>query len=164
MTVRSRQKKIRNLVSSINPLSTIEGRMTGAYTISPSGNRYHMSLPSRPKVVDNVFEYGCSCYNVSDPSGMPACRGNSYDTVCYHCIATLIARAERLGYEIIIPNRYESAVKIADKIDGCVIKLKSNQGDGVVWLVGKKVLKTDEPIVSASTGIDMMRGPDKEID
>jgi len=173
MSIRSRKPQVAQM--EVLPLFRKGGVLTTAEVKSTSNKKYHVSLGKKLTPVSNgqsiYYQITCSCHDKSSRNVFPDCKGNSrsakrHDTVCKHCIAALIKRFELKGIKLSVCDNtyrngklattaYQNAINLTN-LGGQIVKLVSTQGQGVVWLVGKKQSSTAK--MARPERVNLLRG------
>ena len=151
MSVRSRRNAVREM--KVVPHLKVRGVLTQAKVKSTSEEKYHVILSKRPAEMKDSFvaywQYSSTCYHIVGNS-LKNCPGNSHserrrDTVCKHCMSVLEARLNAKNWKLaicddtkegkrVVRTAFQNAVNLSN-FGGKIIKLISNQGEGVVWAV-----------------------------
>lgn len=166
MSVKSRMNLVNSLVPRCQLLLSQHGIPT-AYRVPGSGinSWYHTSLSKVPTQESmgeiKYWSYYCNCYEVSDPSRLPMCKGNSQSesqksTVCKHCLAAFKARALQKGKRVAFCDGLLHAIALSN-MGGQLFRVASTQGTGVVWGVC-----TDKPKKTLEDRVSLLRGEVEE--
>ena len=69
--------------------------------------------------------------------GLRDCKGNAHNgTLCYHCLAAIIALSQENGKQVAFCNNEKDAERLSH-LGGSLYKVSSGQGRGQVWIVVK---------------------------
>lgn len=94
------------------------------------------------------------------------CEGNKYQTVCYHCLASLVFSFEKINESISFYDSIFNAMR-ALSFGGSLAKVISKQGKGIIWAIVRNKVSSqlskkeaEETLTSMALDqrVDLMRG------
>lgn len=156
MSIKSRLPKIKGISQQATEL--VSNRFRSAWSVISTSSKSHYQIrlkwDKKGRIEDiEHFTITCQCQKVTGP-GMVDCKGNSNGTVCYHSLGSFIKMTKKNGSEARLFDNFSDAFRYSN-FGGKLVKVVSQQGEGVCWAV---VSKIEKPKDSFQNRVNMMRG------
>ena len=138
MTIRSRLPKILQASHKISTnFANFKNRKTYGLRGSDKATNYEVAAYwTRTQTADiKHLAVSCECNKIT-ALGLKDCQGNS-KTICYHCLASLIAGAREAGKDLTLFDTFTDAFRYSN-FGGELIQIISKQSGTEAWAVLKE--------------------------